>query len=84
MATAPTKKKTRRPVPPVPAAVNALLCIEQVCQALGGGSVRKLQAMISAGEFPKSDASFGASKRWTSGLVNAWIAEQAEKKEGVS
>lgn len=65
--------------PPLPASVDALLGPAQVCVALGL-SVRKLNGMVSAGEFPGPDLRLGdRSPRWRSSTVNRWIEERSGK-----
>jgi predicted DNA-binding transcriptional regulator AlpA len=77
-AKADVKKKPRAKLP-VPAAVQGLLSAQQVCDALGGGSVRKLRQMISEGNFPRPDSRFGKYPRWSVAGLNRWVADQVEK-----
>jgi predicted DNA-binding transcriptional regulator AlpA len=62
----------RRPPPPLPPGCEALLGKAQLCAALGV-SLRKLQGMLSAGEFPAADLRLGAHPRWRVATLNAWV-----------
>ena len=78
-------KKTKRT--PLPAAVVGLLNRNQVTEALGGISVRTLNAMISRGEFPRHDVRVGRFPRWSVESVNDWCRSRrdngdAETPEG--
>jgi predicted DNA-binding transcriptional regulator AlpA len=58
----------------VPAAVDALMNKAQVAAALVI-SIRKLEQMVSAGDFPRPFPLPGSEMpRWTSSTVNEWIA----------
>ncbi len=62
-----------REAEPLPTGVDALLGKAQLCIALGT-SLRKLQGMIAAGEFPQPDFRVGQNTRWTVSTFNAWVA----------
>lgn len=46
---------------------------KQVCQSLGGISVRMLSGMVSAKKFPGPDFRVGESPRWSVTMFNAWV-----------
>jgi predicted DNA-binding transcriptional regulator AlpA len=65
----------RRPPPPLPAGFEALL------GAALGVSLRKLQGMLSAGEFPPADLRLGAHPRWRVATLNAWVEARCRPGE---
>jgi predicted DNA-binding transcriptional regulator AlpA len=65
----------------IPPGCEALLSNAQVAAALSV-SVRKVQEMISAGEFPRCDFRIGDSPRWRVGTVNAWVEARAASPKG--
>jgi predicted DNA-binding transcriptional regulator AlpA len=71
----------RRPPPPLPPGCEALLGKAQLCAALGV-SLRKLQGMLSAGEFPAADLRLGAHPRWRVATLNAWVEARCRPGEG--
>jgi hypothetical protein len=58
------KTKTRVLRVPLPTSVSGLLNKQQVCEAPGGCSTRKLDLMIAAGEFPHANSNLGRNPRW--------------------
>lgn len=79
MKTKATKAKPAETTP----AVNAVLSNSQVAAALAI-SVRKLQEMISVGEFPRCDFRMpgGDSPRWRVATLNSWVDAQTAKSKG--
>lgn len=71
--------KTPKQPPPLPPGCDALLGKAQLCFALDI-SIRSLQSMLSAGEFPPPDTRLGVCPKWRVGTLNAWIAERCKKK----
>jgi hypothetical protein len=74
----PIKVKTR--YVPLPASVRALLSRAQVCEALGGCSLRKLNLMIRDGEFPAADSRLGRNPRWSVDLFNSWYDQHRNRE----
>lgn len=76
--TKPAARVSLKDLPP-PASVFGVMNRKQVCQALGGISVRKLSMMISASEFPRPDFRIGESTRWSVTMFNEWVEEHRDK-----
>ena len=68
---------------PLPGSVAGFLNRDQVCEALGGISIRRLYAMMSSGAFPRPDVHLGNDgkrlPRWSVVLINGWCAEAAKR-----
>lgn len=73
-------QQKQKPAPAMPP-VNSVLNNAQVAFALAI-SVRKLQEMVSAGEFPACDFRIGDSPRWRVKTFDAWVEAQATKGKG--
>jgi hypothetical protein len=71
------KEKAPKEYPPLPPSLMGLLNKKQVCLALGAISIRSLDEMISAGEFPRADKRVGRRPRWSVALVNLWVHDLA-------
>ncbi|AGA28740.1 helix-turn-helix transcriptional regulator [Singulisphaera acidiphila] len=70
----------QREILALPADCQTLLSKAQVAAALSL-SVRKVEEMISAAEFPKPDLRItGNLPRWRVGTLNAWIDAQSSKR----
>lgn len=63
---------TLKDIPP-PASAAGLMNRHQICQALGGLSLRKFATMRSTGEFPAPDFHLGRNPRWSVPMFNAWV-----------
>lgn len=68
----------KKPPPTLPPGCDALMGRQQLALALDI-SVRTLQSMISAGEFPGPDTRLGPSPKWRLGTLNSWIADRCKK-----
>ncbi len=79
MNTRTETKPDRRP-DPLPVGCESLLSREQLCSALGV-SLRKLDSMVSAGQFPRADLRLGSMPRWRVATFNRWVEEQAARSQ---
>ena len=83
MATKSKAKGSSKAALPLPGSVAGFLNRDQVCEALGGISIRRLYAMMATGAFPKPDVHLGNDgkrlPRWSVVLVNGWCAEAAKR-----
>jgi hypothetical protein len=64
----------------IPPGAEALLGKAQICAALGI-SLRTLQSMLAAGEYPPADTRIGLFPRWRVATHNAWIDARCTKGE---
>jgi hypothetical protein len=62
----------------LPPGAEGLMDKADVCTALRCGE-RKLDEMLSTGEYPSCDLRIGDRPRWRVGTHNRWIEEQAEQ-----
>lgn len=74
----PTPKPGKPPAP-LPPGMETLLCRAQVAEALGV-TTRTLDAMVSAGEYPRPDTHIGVLPRWRVVSHNTWIESSCKKK----
>lgn len=74
------KAKQEKQTPVLPNSTEALLGKAQICFAVGV-SVRTLQSMLAAGEFPKPDTHIGKFPRWRVATFNAWVLKQCGVSE---
>lgn len=81
MATTKRKTtKTARPAPTPPAGVPQLLTKAHLTGLLGI-SMRKLESMLSRGDFPRSDFPIGDMPRWRTQTYLDWVEAEATKNK---
>lgn len=80
MATTKRKTAKNRPEPTPPEGVPRLLTKAHLTTLLGV-SMRKLDSMLSLGEFPKCDFPIGDMPRWRSQTYLDWCEAEAAKNK---
>jgi predicted DNA-binding transcriptional regulator AlpA len=68
----PEPRVSLKDIPP-PASAMGVMNRKQVCQGLGGISIRQLSTLIARGSFPRPDFKVGESPRWSVAMFNAWV-----------
>jgi hypothetical protein len=79
----PKKPKSPPPKPPepLPPGCEALLSKEQIRRAIGV-SLRTLNSMIAAGQYPRADVKIGLFPRWRVATHNAWVEGVCARAKG--